>query len=168
MGVRWEFGQEVSSIEIQDLKSEIDNNTNSIKEKLSINEFNTFKSQNTQAISQGDTQTLEKSKTYTNELVKLQLVTKDRNTSITSFTNTGKTLDGLEIWEGVMVFSASGEANLVNGCTILLGAYLYNIDQNRFIAPESVSLRVQNNYQIRASFPNTAANYRLYFVGIKG
>ena len=99
-------------------------------------------------------------------LVKLNLTTQPRNIDITSFTNTGKTLDGHQIYEG-LVFNGSNEANLVNGCTILLGAYLYNMTDNRFVSPESVNLRVQNNYQIRASLPSQEKQYRLYFVGVR-
>ena len=66
-----------------------------------------------------------------------------------------------------MVFNGANETNLVNGCTILLGAYLYNITDNRFVSPESVNLRVYNSYQIRASLPSDTKQYRLYFIGVK-
>lgn len=104
---------------------------------------------------------------YVDNSVKLKLTTQSRNISITQFTNTGKTLDGHEIWEGVMIFNGSGEVNLVNDCTILLGAYLYNITDNRFVSPESVNLRVYNSFQIRASLPSQEKQYRLYFIGVK-
>ena len=96
-----------------------------------------------------------------------KLVTQPRNIDISNFTFTGNYLDGHQIWEGVMVFVGQNETNLVNGCTILLGAYLYNMTDNEFISPESVNLRVYNSYQIRASLPNDTKQYRLYFIGVK-
>lgn len=105
--------------------------------------------------------------TLSNKQNILRLSTQPRNVSITDFSFTGNYLDNAPIYEGVLEFKGQGEANLVNNCTLLLGAYLYDITQNKFISAESVNLRVQNNYQIRASLPSDTRQYRLYFVGTK-
>lgn len=92
--------------------------------------------------------------------------TKNRNEGLTNFYSSGKTFNNKPIYEGVIEFEASGEANLVNECTVLLGAYLYNITDNRFIDVATVNLRVFNNFQIRGSFPPDNKRYRLYFMGV--
>ena len=141
------------------------NNINQIKTNLSTTNGKVENNTNNIANIQQRIETI--NTTLNNKQNTLRLTTQPRNVDITNFTFTGNYLDGKPIYEGVLEFEGQGEANLVNNCTLLLVAYLYDISQNKFISPENVNLRVVNGYQIRASLPSTTRRYRLYFVGTK-